>query len=311
MRYARARARRPLALSRGAVASDVRRVTRDVLSRDGESLVRRPASHSRALRAVHWRNLTVRCLELVVPRRCGSRLVYGISCRHLETDRSLLHQRVALVSRRPLSAVERANMYGKLADNTHRVVVRDAYGCAPRFVASSGHTQLEPEPEVAQEDRQYSASSGLSVSAEYVAAQRVDFEERPQTHAGTLYRTSTIGSAGYLATTLGDPRWGACLSKSHQRSLLAARQRLAFSLLLSQRADVMHSFFAVASDDADIIGLIGQHIESHRCMWRTIGRDNTRVAAELLVAETMVTVETGLHADSDSSWEYTSDESDL
>jgi hypothetical protein len=73
----------------------------------------------------------------------------------------------------------------------------------------------------------------------------------------------------------------------------------------------MHSFFAVASDDADIIGLIGQHIESHRCMWRTIGRDNTRVAAELLVAETMVTVETGLHADSDSSWEYTSDESDL
>jgi hypothetical protein len=80
--------------------------------------------------------------------------------------------------------------------------------------------------------------------------------------------------------------------------------------LLSQRADVVHSFFAVASDDADIIDLIGQHICSHSVTWRTIARDQTRVAAELLVAETVAAVETGLHADSDSSWEHTSDDSD-
>ena len=205
--------------------------------------------------------------------------------------------------------VERAYtiMYGKLADNTHKVAVRDPYGNTPRFVASSGHSHIEPEPG-AQDDCQYS-SSGLSVSADYVTAQRVDFDTS-QTHAGALHRTSTIGSAGYLATTLGDPRWDACLSKSHQRSLLVARQRLAFSLLLSQRADVVHSFFAVASDDADIIDLIGQHICSHSVTWRTIARDQTRVAAELLVAETVAAVETGLHADSDSSWEHTSDDSD-
>ena len=196
---------------------------------------------------------------------------------------------------------------GRLADNTHRVPVRDYYGNIPRIVASTGHSRLEPQPG-AQDDRQYS-SSGLAVSADYVAAQRVDFDAS-QTHAGALHRTSTIGSAGYLATTLRDPRWGACLSKNHQRFLLVARQRLAFSLLLSQRADVMHSFFAVASDDADIIDLIGQHICSHSVTWRTIERDQTRVAAELLVTETVAAVEKDLHTDSDSSWEHTSDDSD-
>lgn len=190
-------------------------------------------------------------------------------------------------------------MYAILADNTHTQPAADVYGY------NVHRAQLRTEPERDQEEhedarRSQSARTGLVLSVEYIAAQRVDFDTPPP---DDFQRTSTIGSAGYLATVLADPRWDGLMSKSHQLTLLATQQRLAFCLLLSQRADVTHSFFATASDDAVIIDHVGCRMCEHHGLWRVLARDRTRVAAAQLVAK----IEEDDNANSDSSWEYTSD----